>query len=256
MVILANAIVMASSVTADPALAQISPNALKSLISVNGKTAVSYVVDNLKACEHISKVILVADKDSRCDMPETDIFIESSGNEAQDIMTAVRAACDASSCLLMTGDMALANSEAITDFLRHAPDADIIYPIVEKSKVKEVFPQYEAYYVGTKEGRFTGSSSLLFRNEAAIEHEAMITSLLNARKNPGALLGLLGPGMAMRLMFAKPAISDFEGQLSRALGIECRVFISHYPELVMSIDSIDNVQMMDSRLRGNDKGCG
>ncbi|MCX6345808.1 MAG: nucleotidyltransferase family protein [Armatimonadetes bacterium] len=242
------AIVMASNVTADPALARISPNGLKSLISVNGKTAVSYVVENLKACKHISNVILVADKDSRCDMPEPDLFIESSGSEAQDIMAAVRAAGDASRCLIITGDMPLANAEVITDFLTHAPDCDLVYPIVEKTDVKEVFPQHEAYYVGTKEGRFTGSSSLLFRPEVAIEHEAMITNLLNARKNPSALLGLLGPGMAMKLMFAKPAISDFEAQLSRALGIDCRVFISHYPELVMSIDSTDDIRLMDSHL--------
>lgn len=242
------AIVMASSATSDAAFARVSPNACKSLIPVNGRPAVSYVVDNLRACEHVSKVIMISDMRTFEAVAGADLHIEATSNEATDILAGVRVAGDVSRCLIMAGDMPLASADAVSDFLTYAPDCDLAYPIVAKEDVKKFYPQREAYYLGTKEGKFTGSSSLLFRPEVALSREAFITDILNARKNPKALLGLLGPGVAFKLMLTTPAINDFENLLSNALDMDCRVFISHYPELVMSIDSLDDIKIMEQEL--------
>lgn len=244
----ATAIVIASSPTSDAALARLSPNGCKSMIEINGRPAVGYVLDNLRGCESISGIALVSDKETNECVGGSEIFVEASGGEAEKVIAGVRAAEGADLCLLMTGDLPLANAEAIDDLLKFAPDCDVVYPVVEKADVKEVFPSREAYYVGTSEGQFTGSSLLLFKPEVALSKERLIIDLLNVRSNPTALLGMLGAGMAMKLIFSKPTIGEFEAQLSKSLGVDCRVFISHYPELVFSIDSPEDIKLIEAEI--------
>lgn len=242
------AIVVASAVTGDPMLAAHSSNGCKSLITINGRPAVSYVLENLRACERISNVVLISDRATYNSAPGADFFVEASSSEAESLLRGVRLAADWDRCLVTTGDLPLASPDAITDLLTCAPDCDIVYPIVEETDVRDVYPGKRAFYIGTKEGRFTGSSSLLFKPRVALSREELITGILNARRNPTALLGLLGPGMAVKIMLGKPTVADFESQLSKALQATCRVFISHYPELICSIDSPEDIEMMESEL--------
>lgn len=242
------AIVIASAATGDPALAGYSSNGSKSLIDINGRPAVLYVLENLRACERVSNIALVSDRMTYELVAGADFFVEASASEPQDVMRAVRAAGDSERCLIMPGDLPLASSDAIADLLRYAPDCDVVYPVVGETDMREVYPGKRAFYIGTKQGRFTGSGAVLFKPEAALLREELITDILNARRNPKSMIGLLGAGLAIRLMFGKPAIADFEIQLSKALGATCRVFISHYPELVYSIDSPEDIELMASEL--------
>lgn len=242
------AIVVASAVTSDPVLAGHSSNGCKSLIMINGRPAVGYVMENLRACERISNVVLISDRATHESAPGADFFVEASSGEAESLLMGVRLAADSDRCLVTTGDIPLASPDAITDLLSCAPDCDIVYPVVEETDVRDVYPDKRAFYVGTKEGRFTGSGSMLFKPRVALSRGELITNILNARRNRIALLGLLGPGMAVKIMLGKPTIADFESQLSKVLQATCRVFISHYPELVCSIDSPEDIELMESEL--------
>ena len=242
-----NAVVIAVPTGADSDLAHILPNGHKSLVSMNDRPAVSYVVDNLKKCELVSKVVLVSDKAIFDVAANADVFVEASDLNAG-VLAGMRAAEGSSKCMIISGDMPLASSEAISDFLTYAPDCDVVYPIVGKADVKAMFPERLAYYVKAKEGQFTGSTCLLFRNDAVSSREELLTRLLNARKNPQSLIGLIGPGIAMKYMLSTLALSEFESGLSRALDLDCRVFISHFPELFISLDSIDDLRLMERAL--------
>jgi CTP:molybdopterin cytidylyltransferase MocA len=242
------AIVVASALTSDPVMAGHSSNGSKSMALIKGRPAVSYVMENLRACEGVGRIVMVSDRATYESVPGADFFVEATSNETESLINGVKAACDSERCFMITGDLPLASSDAINDLLSFAPDSDVVYPVVEQGDVKQVFPTKQAQYLGAREGRFTGSSSLLFKPHAALSRESLITDLMNARKNPSAMLGMLGPSMAMKIMFGKVAIADLENQLSKAIGATCRVFISHYPELVCSIDSPDDIRMMENEL--------
>ena len=244
-----DAIVMAMASKVGSDLAQMAPNGLKSMICLNGRPAVSYLVENLKLCDLVSRVIVVSDEPDMDCGPHVDACVPTTGNTAADIMAAVRATTS-DRCLIMGGDMPLASSEALTDLLKCAPASDLVYPVVGKADVVDMFPNRPAFYVETKEGHFTGSSCLLFNPEAAMSKQDMLTRLLGAKSNPKELLGLLGPGLAMKLMLTKVALRDFEVQLSRVLDMDCRVFVSHYPEMLISIDTPGDVTLMERELQG------
>ena len=245
-----NAIVMAAASTHDGDMAAIAPGGSKARIPINGRPAISYVIDNLQACDLISNVTLVCDKATSELAPNADTYVEANGDGAGDILAGVRATDGAERCLVISGDMPLASSEAIADFLTHAPKCDVIYPVVERNDVEEFFPDRNVHYVGTSDGHFTGSGILLFRPEVALSRENLLTALLNARRNPASLVGLLGPALAFKMLVSRLSVRDFEGHLSTALGLNCRVFVSHYPELIVSIDSPEDIRLIEDELNG------
>ncbi|MHB9036729.1 MAG: hypothetical protein ACYC64_08680 [Armatimonadota bacterium] len=73
-------------------------------------------------------------------------------------------------------------------------------------------------------------------------------AMLSARKDPMALAGLFGSGTALKMMFSRVEIRELEHALSESLNLECRVFISHYPELFVSLDSAQDVCMVEAVL--------
>lgn len=242
-----DAIIVAGK-TENPLFFDCAPGGCKSLIDLNGRPALSYLVENLKRCEHVSRVILLSDKATFDVVPDVDVFVEFNGSETESVLAGIQAVKDADKCLIMNADMPLASSEAITDLLANAPDSDIVYPIVEKTNVKNAFPDRTAYYVQAKEGKYTGSSCLLFRPSIALSREELLANLLGVRKNPAALMKIVGPGIALRLMLSVIGLNDFEQQLSSALDLDCRVFVSRYPELFVSIDSIEDIELMKQEL--------
>lgn len=243
-----DAIVIAAGTTEDARFTCLAPGGRKSLISVGGRPAVSHLVDSLKESERVSRVILVADGAGRDVAPNADVFVEALGSEAESVMAGVRAANGASRCLVMSGDMPLASAAAVDDFLTSAPDCDVVCPVVGKTDVEDVFPGRTVSYFRAKEGCFAASSCLLFRPETALSREEMLVSLLGARRDPKALLGIIGPWVGLKMMLSTLALKDFERYLSEALGLTCRVFITHFPELVFSIDSPDDIGLVEREL--------
>lgn len=242
-----DAIILAVATKVNADLAEMAPNGRKSLISLNGRPAVSYLIESLKLCGLVSKVIVVSDQPSFDVDPAADVCIEAGGDLSDCVLAGIRAA-SSQRCLIMNGDMPLASPQALTDLLECAPDCDVVYPIAGRNDMTVMFPERRAFYVEAKEGGFTGSSCLLFDSRVALSREAMLTRLLAAKSNPKELLGLLGPALAMKLMLTKLSLDDFEQHLSRALDMTCRVFVTGYPEMLVSIDTARDVPLMEREL--------
>lgn len=242
-----DAIILALSSKRAADFAQLAPNGRKPFVKLNGKPAISYLIYSLRQCSMLNKVILVTDcPDCDC-VPEADASVLVDGDMNQAVLAGI-GSVTAGRCLLMSGDMPLASSGSVADLLENAPDGDIVYPIVEKTDMARLMPGKVTFYLDTKEGSFTGSSCLLFDSQIAISRQSVITRLLCARSDPRQLLGLLGPGLALKLMLGRTSIDDLQTQLSNALDMNCRVYITKYAELLISIDSTADVPLIEKHL--------
>lgn len=244
-----DAIVMSLATDLTGDLASYAARGRKALIPINGRPAVSYLIDNLKRCEGVGRVIVVTDQPGIDCASQADVCIEAGADASKCVLAGLNAVADSDRCLMMNGDMPLASPEALSDLLACAPQSDVVYPIVEKSDVCGIFPGRSPFYVNTREGQFTGSSCLLFNPQSVLSRQPMLIRLLNARSNPKELLGLVGPGFAMKLMLTKLALREFETHLSRALELNCRVFVTHFPELLVSIDNPSDIRLMEQQLQ-------
>jgi len=220
---------------------------LKSLIQVGARPALSHLVTGLKRSEGISSVIVVGDEAATSLATEADQRV-SAASEAAAVMAGIRAADGADRCLVVAGDMPLVTPDAVEDLVTNAPPCDIVYPVTTHTDVEEAFPGRRTSYLKAKEGQVTGSTCLLVRREAVLARGAMLMPLLEARRNPSSLLGLVGVGLGLKLMFSTLSLVDFERHLSQALGLSCRVFITHYPELLFSLDTPEDVTVAEREI--------
>ena len=241
------AIVIATK-TDGPAFQAWVPGGCKGLANVGGTAAVGRLVDQLKACKLVSSVVVVGDGAISEATPNADNHIPAGATEAESVIAGMRAAHDTSRCLIMTADMPLVSATALTDLLTHAPDADIVYPVTSRPDVEAAFPGRAVSYLKTKDGDYTGSSALLIKLETAAKKENVLVGLLGARSDPTALLGLIGPWVGLKIMLSTPSLAEMEGYLSKGLGMGCRVFITHYPEMLFSLDSPDDLAIAERAL--------
>lgn len=215
-----------------------------------GRPAFAHVIDRLKLCDSISRVIAVCDPAWEAAVG-ADVIVPTGSCEADSVIAGLQEASSADRCIVMTGDLPLVTPEAVNDFLASAPVGDVVYPVVRQQDMDAAFPGRKPFYVSAVEGKFTGSSILLVRSEIALTKTKILTDLLNARREPTALLGILGPGIALKFMFSKLSINTVEESLSRALGLKCKVFISGYPELTVSIDGDEDARKLERMLSGS-----
>lgn len=228
-----------------PAFAGIAPGGCKGLIEVAGRPAAAHLLDRLRECEMVSRVLVVGDSEVADATPNADEHIAAGSTDGESVIAGIRAADGAGRCLVMTADMPIVPAEALADLLIHAPEADIVYPVATRADVEQVFGSRSTSYMKTTDGEVTGSGLILVRRETAVREERILTGLLEARRNPTALLGLIGPWVAMRIMISTPSLAEMEGHLSKGLGLACRVFVTHYPEMLFALDSPEDVALAE-----------
>lgn len=224
-----------------------APNGQKPLIELNGRPAVSYLLDNLRRCALISSITLVTDSPdySCCIEADSTIFVD--GDLEQAVLAGINSS-DAGRCLMMAADMPLASAQGLSDLLQSAPDCDVVYPVVGRADMVRLLPHRTAYYVNTKEGSFTGSSCLLFDSQVALSRQSTVSRLMSARSNPKELISLLGPKLVMKLMLTKVSTAELEAQLSAVLDVSCKMYVTSYPEMLVSIDTLSDVSAIEALL--------
>lgn len=219
-----------------------------SLTPVNGRPAAAHLIHTLQSCGAISRVILVCNSDSYEQVGCQCMHVVAGGAEADDLMAGIHEARQADRCLVMAGDMPLATTEAVEDLLANAPDADVVYPVASRADVESVFPGRLTPYLSARDGQYTGSSCLLFRPEVALAREDLISGLMQARQNPSSLVKLVGPWVGLKLAVSRPSLGEIAEMLSDALRLDCRVFLTHYPELLFSIETSSDIELARSGL--------
>jgi len=152
--------------------------------------------------------------------------------------------------LVVSADLPLLTPMAVADLLDHAPDADVVFPYVERADVLRDFPDRGWIFAATPEGAFTGSALGIVRPEAALANWNWVERLLDARRR--SVLGLaamVGPVMALSYLIRRLRISDVDARLSALLHLEGRGYRSRFAEIAMDVDNETDVPLVEAVLR-------
>jgi len=125
---------------------------------------------------------------------------------------------------------------------------DIDKIIINTFLIKE-FTGFEAVGLRLKEGddypyyETIGFPALFIEQENSLCEKADDGSTV--RDAHGKAVGILGVGFAMKMMLHKLSVRDLEARLSEAFGMACRAFVTDRPELLISIDTVDDLSMIE-----------
>lgn len=241
-----NAIILAGAANTG-ALRDVSTAANEALIDIGNKPMVQYVVDALRQSIQIGRILLVGPTDLLRERVrgENLEFIPSRQRIVDNINAALEQLPPDEKVLIATCDIPLINGNIVDGFLGLCAqrDADLYYPVVEKSVNEQRFPHVKRTYVRLREGTFTGGNMFLVNPWIRARVTEKMNEFLKVRKNPLKMAGLLGWGFLWRLVTRRLSLQEAEAKASSFFGIRGAVIVCPFPEIGVDVDKPSDLQL-------------
>jgi molybdopterin-guanine dinucleotide biosynthesis protein A len=228
----------------------------KAQLPILGRPMVEWVVRGLRSCPRMGRIVVVGPEGigtpSLRDRGVT--LVPEPGGIAANLRAGLDALPGSQRVLALSGDLPLLTPAALDDLFTNAPDADLVYPYVERADILRDFPDRDWLFARTPDGMFTGSSAALCRPEALLANWPWVEEILNARRmKPLGLARMVGPSFALRYLLRRLRVSDVEQKLSSRLHLVGRGYQTRFTELTMDVDKLSDTARVEQVLRQRER---
>ena len=152
--------------------------------------------------------------------------------------------------MVITADVPMLTGQMLRGVLDAAPDVALVYPIVEKSVCEAAYPGVERTYAKLKDGAFTGGNLFLLDPALIGQFLPRLKAVLDARKQPLKLAGIIGPGMLLRMLLGQLRISELERRVSTILGTPVQALITPHAAVGTDVDKEEDLALAEAVLIG------
>jgi len=232
----------------------------KALIPLKGRPLFTYVLDAVLGLPG-DKRVLVSCGESREGFPPLTAESVRYFDGVHDIVETIARAGDILSgqagdafldgkLLIAAIDVPLMTSQQFEEMIAQARElnADVVWPLVEKSIVEGKFPGSKRTYVRTRQGTFTGGNVFLVKPRPVLARLAILRRVFKHRKNPLALASIFGIGLIVKLLSGRISIPAMENEFSARLGVNLRALPFAHPEIAVDLDKLSDLGQMEEYL--------
>ena len=138
--------------------------------------------------------------------------------------------------LIVTADVPWWDAEGVRTFVRDAPVADLVYPVVAEATALARFPGQKRTFVRLADGRFTGGNAVLLTPRAVPALLPFVDLAYEARKRPFALARRVGWGTLVALALGRARLAGIEARVRALLELDARVFVSEDAAIAADVD--------------------
>jgi len=234
----------------------------KSLLEINQRPMVEYVVNALREADTVGKLSIVGPVDVLRPLLEdrVDFYFHDVGSLFENARIGMEPFASDHRVLIVTSDIPMISGEAIDDFVQKSMETgcDLCYPIVDKQTNELKFPEAKRTYVKLKEGTFTGGNIFLVNPAIVDRCEKFALKLIEYRKKPWKTGRLLGLRFLIMLFAGILSIPRIESRFSEILNIKATAIISNYPELGNDVDKPSDIELVRrymAAIRGYNRGA-
>jgi len=225
----------------------------KGLVPICDRPMVEYVIDALRACPSIRRIVAVLPDAGKGEWQrKADQIVISYGNVVENFLAAVSALPDSERVLVMSGDVPLMTAEAVEDYLRTCEpfDADMYYPISTRESVEARFPGAQRTYMHIREGTYTGGNIGLVNPAVIVANRDLMESVFEARKSPLRLVQILGFGFIVKFVLRRLTMTELEHKVSELIGGSGRAVVVGHPEIGFDVDKPADLALATQLLTG------
>ncbi|MBI2302238.1 MAG: nucleotidyltransferase family protein [Armatimonadetes bacterium] len=253
----------------------------KSLVQVNGRIMVSWVVAALKAADGVNRVAVVGPPElqGHPDLAEADVVVPEREGRSENLFAGVEALPGAQRILMMASDQPLAEPAMVDDLLAHLPaEVDLGWVAVRAADALAKYgdrppppPDERGVQMPNwvtlrlRDGRFTGTACLVFSVATLEGMRPFLKGIFDNREMGNVIRvvrPVLGLGLLLRLGLALKfptlgclvSVGGLERRVSQGFGITCRVYVSPYPELAFDLDHASDLPLVERELRWRTEG--
>jgi molybdopterin-guanine dinucleotide biosynthesis protein A len=223
----------------------------KALLPVAGQPLLSWSLKAITAVDSFSSVVVVGHPEAKelvasCSRAR---FVPEAGGIAENLWAGLEALGECSHVLILSGDLPLLTPFHLESLLEGMPEADFVFPIVERGVIKALIPDRWCVFVKTQEGWFTGCSAGLVKRDRLLERRDWVDRVLRSRRNVVRLAGFFGVGFALKALLGLLSLRRIEERVSAVLGLQARSYITPHPELALDVDKQVHVGPIEALLR-------
>jgi len=229
----------------------------KSLIPIGGRPMISYVMDALRQCSRLDKIVVAlpagTDPDDFAGLG-AELVLDTRG-VIDAIDRVINATNEDGYILVVSSDTPMVSVGAIDDFLTacERESADIYYMIISEESIDSRFPGTKRTYARLRDGVFTGGNVHLTKKETFLRNKEMGGRLFAERKSPFGLLRLLGIGFLVKYVFRRLTIASLEKKAGLLLAAKVKAVVTDHPELGIDVDKPEDLQIARDYLSGTER---
>lgn len=224
--------------------------AYRPLLEVAGKPIISHVLAALSGSSRVDRVALVGPAPvlQVADELMVDSLVPATESFLENLLLGVEAivpdqAGDSEHVLVITGDLPLITSVAITDFVDRAlaARAEVCYPIIPRESSERRFPGGRRTYIRLREGTFTGGNAVVLTRGFVTRSKELVSRLYSYRKSPVKLARLFGPSFILGLLMGRLTIEGLERRASAIVQARVAAVVIEQAELGFDVDKLDDL---------------
>lgn len=222
------------------ALREFADRDYKGLLKFGERTMVEMVVDMIREVEGIGKVVCVGPVEIMNPVlgDRVDEHVQSGEKMIETLRRGIDALEGAEEVLICTCDIPLVTAEMVEDFIgtcREA-EADVYYPMVERSLNEKKYPGMKRTYLKLREGTYTGGNIVLLKPEVLRRQWGTIEQIMALRKSPVKLLGLIGFVFILKFLFKMLSARELEKKVESIVGCRVKAVEVKHPEIGIDVD--------------------
>ncbi|MFB3880709.1 MAG: NTP transferase domain-containing protein [Armatimonadota bacterium] len=220
--------------------------AYRPLLEVGGRPIIHRVLAALRGATSVGQVILVAPPEVHQAVGDeaVDHRVTASESFVENVVGGVEAvSAEASSVLVVTGDLPLLTPAAVNDLCQQAAlaHADAVYPIIPRESCERAFPGGKRTYVRLREGVFTGGNVMVLARDFVSRRRELVDHLFASRKNPLKLAAMFGLGFVLGVVTHRLTLPQLEARAGKIIHGRVAAVITTYPELGFDVDKVSDL---------------
>jgi len=231
---------------------------VKALIPVGGEPMALHVLRALRGSGQVGRVAYVGPT-----TPEMDTLIDRRVTDHGTLLGNLEAGVEeltrgglqpGERVLVVTADIPLVTPAQIAQVLALAPaDAALVYPVVPRAACERAYPGVRRTYARLREDTFTGGNLFLLDPRLIGQFLPRLREVLDARKTPLKLAGLIGPGTLLRLLTRRLTVPGLEERVSAILGVKARALVTSHAAIGTDVDGEEDLRLAGAHL-GRESG--
>jgi GTP:adenosylcobinamide-phosphate guanylyltransferase len=239
----------------DEALYSYSRGGSKALIDVAGKPMIQWVLDALGEAHTIERVVLIGLTDRSnltCKKPLT--YLSNQGKMLDNLKAGTAKVLElnpkAKYVLFISSDIPSLKGNMVDWVVNTCLETsdDLYYNVIRREDMEERFPNSKRTYTHLKDMDVCGGDLNLARISIVNKNSDFWNGLIEARKNPAAQAGMIGPDIIFKYLFHQLTIDDVIKRVADKLGLKGRAIVCPYPEIGMDVDKPHQLEIMRADL--------
>ncbi|MEN3189958.1 MAG: nucleotidyltransferase family protein [Atribacterota bacterium] len=225
----------------------------KTLIMINGRPIIDYIVDALKRSKNIDKIVVVGPKNELYYYigEKVEKIIEPGNSILYNLEVGIKYFNSNKDLLILTSDIPLISPQAIDEFIEKCLErkAHLGYPIIKKENIIKKYPEAQRTYVKIKEGTVCGGNIIFFKPEIFYENKELIQELFENRKAMWKWAKILGLKFVIKYLLKTITLKEIEEKVTGLVGYKSAAIIISYPELMIDLDKISDYELVQKYLK-------